>query len=234
MAMSTVLIALPSEAVAVDRDVVIVGATLRVRVNDWVVHTVRPANEAVSGFAGSSVSVSGGTNWWGNSGGAPNSGPYGDDQVGSMCPVGATAVYIGTSRATAVPVTGSTVSISANTYVCAGAESTTVGPNPCRLTPGQLTGSFTVPTSLAPGSYNVYIDETNMTPLPGNGPDDGYQTTQGTNLGTAESTSTLYFSFVPDPEVLLVHPVPKLASDGSDPVATSTAVGVCDPEPPVP
>ncbi len=140
---------------------------------------------------GDTVTVTGGNNWWGNSGGAPNAGPYGDDQVGEMYPVGAPGVFIGTSRATAVPVVDSTVAISANTYVCTGAESSTVGPNPCTMTPGKPSGTFQVPTGLAPGTYNIYIDETNTTPLPGNGPNDSYQTTQGTNLGTAESSTQL-------------------------------------------
>ena len=47
-----------------------------------------------------------------------------------LLPGGRTEVYIGTSRATAVPVVNSTVTIPANTYVCTGAECTTVGPNP--------------------------------------------------------------------------------------------------------
>ena len=49
---------------------------------------------------------------------------------------------------------------------------------------GQPTGSFQVPSGLAPGTYNVYIDESNTTPLPGNGPNDAYQTARGTSLGT--------------------------------------------------
>ena len=106
----------------------------------------------------------------------PNSGPYGDDQTGEFYSVSAPGVFIGTSRATAVPVVNSTVTIGANSYVCTGAESTTVGPNPCTMTPGQPTGTFQVPSSLASGAYNIYIDETNTTPLPGNGPNDAYQT----------------------------------------------------------
>ena len=50
---------------------------------------------------------------------------------------------------------------------------------------------------MAPGTYNVYIDESNTTPLPGNGPNDAYQTARGTNLGTAESAT----SFTVDPLV---------------------------------
>ncbi len=140
---------------------------------------------------GDTVSVTGGSNWWGSSDGAPNTGPYGDNQAGAFYQVSAPGVYIGTSRATAVPVTNSTVAIPANTYVCTGAESTTVGPNPCTMTPGQPTGTFQVPSSLAPGHYNLYIDETNTTPLPGNGPNDSYQTSRGTSLGTAESTTPI-------------------------------------------
>ncbi len=43
----------------------------------------------------------------------------------------------------------------------------------------------------APGAYNVYIDESNTTPLPGNGPNDAYQTATGTNLGTVESSTPI-------------------------------------------
>ena len=142
-------------------------------------------------LAGDTVNVSGGTNWWGSSGGAPNTGPYGDDQTGAFYQVAAPSVYIGTTRGTAVPVSNSTVTIPTNSYVCTGAESTSVGPNPCTMTPGQPTGSFSVPSNLAPGTYNVYIDEANDTPLPGNGPNDAYQTARGTNLGTAESTTQI-------------------------------------------
>ena len=146
-----------------------------------------------SGYAepGDTLSLTGGTNWWGSSAGTPNTGPYGDFQTGAMYQVGAPSVFIGTSRGTAVPVTSSTVTIPANQYVCTGAESTTVGPNPCTMTPGHPTGSFTVPAGLAPGTYNVYIDEPNTTPLPGNGPNDAYQTARGTSLGTAESVTSL-------------------------------------------
>jgi Putative Ig domain len=146
---------------------------------------------ATGALAGGTVSVTGGTNWWGSAGGAPNTGPYGDAQSGAYYQVSAPTVWIGTTRGTAVQATTSTVTIGANQYVCTGAESATVGPNPCTMNVGQITGSFTVPASLTPGTYNVYIDETNATPLPGNGPNDAYQTARGTNLGTAESATQL-------------------------------------------
>ncbi len=142
---------------------------------------------------GATVTVTGGTNWWGANDGAPNPGPYGDDQGDSanFYPVAAPAVYIGTSRATAVPVADLTVTIPGNTYTCTGAESTTVGPNPCTLTVGQPAGTFQLPAGLAPGTYNVDIDESNTTPLPGNGPNDAYQTARGSTLGTVESATQL-------------------------------------------
>ena len=142
---------------------------------------------------GGTVSVTGGTNWWGAPDGAPNAAPYGDFQnsAANFYPVSAPSVYIGTSRGSAVPVVNSTVAIPANTYSCTGAESTTVGPNPCTLTPGTPSGSFQVPSGLSPGTYNIYIDETNTSPLPGNGPNDSYQTSRDTSLGTAESANTL-------------------------------------------
>ena len=83
------------------------------------------------------------------------------------------------------------MTIGADSYACTGAESTTVGPNPCTLTVGKPTGTFQVPASLPIGTYNVYIDESNTTPLPGNGPNDAYQTARGTNLGTVESSTQI-------------------------------------------
>ena len=59
---------------------------------------------AASTLPGGNLSVTGGTNWWGSSSGAPNAGPYGDDQTGNMYQVSAPGVYVGTSRGTAVPV----------------------------------------------------------------------------------------------------------------------------------
>jgi hypothetical protein len=146
---------------------------------------------------GGTLGVTGGTNWWGSSDGAPNSGPYGDTQSGTFYQVTAPGVYVGTSRSTAVPVVNSTVTIPANTYVCTGAESTSVGPNPCTMTPGQPTGSFQLPSNLSPGNYNIYIDESNTTPLVGNGPNDAYQTTTGHTLGTVESTTPITIGTAP-------------------------------------
>ena len=94
--------------------------------------------------------MTGGANWWGARDGAPNAGPYGDFQndAANFYPVSAPQVLIGTSRGTAVPVVNSTVTISAVTYACTGAECNTVGPNPCTLTVGQPTGTFQVPSGL--------------------------------------------------------------------------------------
>ena len=49
--------------------------------------------------AGDTVTVTGGTNWWGANSGAPNSGPYGDFQnnASNFYPVSAPQVLIGTS-----------------------------------------------------------------------------------------------------------------------------------------
>jgi uncharacterized repeat protein (TIGR01451 family) len=148
---------------------------------------------AAAAQPGDTVSVTGGTNWWGDDEGAPNAGPYGDFQnsAGDFYPVSAPSVYIGTSRGTAVPVVNSTVTISGVSYACSGDESTSVGPNPCTLTVGSPSGSFQLPAGLAPGQYNVYIDESNTTPLPGNGPNDAYQTARGTSLGTVEAASPI-------------------------------------------
>ncbi len=135
---------------------------------------------------GDTVSVTGGTNWWG----APTERPTPAPTVTSRTiasdfyPVGAPQVLIGTSRATAVPVVNSTVTISGNSYACTGAESTTVGPNPCTLTVGPADRAPSrCPAVSPPATYNVYIDESNTTPLPGNGPNDTYQTAGGHQPG---------------------------------------------------
>ena len=54
-----------------------------------------------------------------------------------------------------------------------------------------------MPPSLTPGTYNLYIDETNTTPLHGNGPNDTYQTARGTSLGTAESATSILVGTAP-------------------------------------
>ncbi len=149
---------------------------------------------SVGAQPGDTVSLTGGTNWWGSPNGAPDANPTGafQNSAADFYPVSAPQVLIGTSRATAVPVASSAVTIPANTYVCTGAESTTVGPNPCTLTVGKPTGTFQVPSSLTPGAYNLYIDESNTSALPGNGPNDAYQTTAGRSLGTVESVTPLF------------------------------------------
>ena len=40
-------------------------------------------------------------------------------------------------------------------------------------------------------TYNLYVDESDTTPLPGNGPNDAYQTSRSTSLGTAESSTPI-------------------------------------------
>jgi hypothetical protein len=177
---------------------------------------------------GTSVTVTGGSNWWGNSGGAPNTGPYGDFQSGAMYQVSAPGVFIGTSRATAVPVINSNVTISANNYVCTGAESSTVGPNPCTMTPGKPSGSFQIPSGLAPGSYNLYIDESNTTPLPGNGPNDSYQTARGTSLGTTESSTPIT---IKDSSTDTDSPTTSSIMTGSSDTDTATITGSSTPDP---
>ncbi len=183
--------------------------------------------------AGYTVSVTGGTNWWGARDGAPNSGPYGDFQndAANFYPVSAPQVLIGTSRASAVPVLNSTVTIPASTYACTGAESNTVGPNPCTLTVAQPTGTFEIPPNLVPGAYNLYIDESNTTPLPGNGPNDSYQTAVGTNLGTVESTTPVNVT-----GVMVVKTSTTAYTDGGysqpgDQITYSYAVTNNDPDP---
>ena len=104
---------------------------------------------------GDTVSVTGGSNWWGDSDGAPNAGPYGDFQnsAGDFYPVSAPQRPHRDQPGTAVPVVNSTVTVSGVSYACTGAESTTVGPNPCTLTVGQPSGTFQVPAGT--GSRSV-------------------------------------------------------------------------------
>ena len=126
-----------------------------------------------------------------------------------------------------MPVVNSTVTIPANTYVCTGAESTTVGPNPCTLTPGQPTGTFQIPAGLTAGNYNLYIDESNTTPLPGNGPNDAYQTALGTSLGTAESVTPIAIS-LSSTTTTPANPGTVLGQSNAD-VATVTGGGGPNP-----
>ena len=97
---------------------------------------------ASNALAGHTVPITGGTHWWGNSGGAPVAGT-GHTQSGSYYAIPAASVYVGTTRATAVQATSS-VNISPVSYAC-GQASSSVAPNPCTFTPPAVSGSFTVP-----------------------------------------------------------------------------------------
>ena len=106
---------------------------------------------------------------------------YGASQVGDYYPLGAPQVYIGTNSASAHaagPVS-SNVNLWSSTYNCTGTSTTTNGNvSPCTLeiggknpsyasvnsaNPGTagISGTFTVPSNLAPGTYNVYVDADN-------------------------------------------------------------------------
>ena len=133
------------------------------------------------------------TNWWGASDGAPNAGPYGDFQNDSanFYPVSAPQVLIGTSRATAVPVVDSTVTIPADTYVCTGAESHHRRAQPVHLDRGSADRVLPDPSGLAPGTYNVYIDESQHHAAAGQRPQRRLPDGRGTSLGTAESSTQI-------------------------------------------
>lgn len=146
--------------------------------------------------AGHAVTITGGTNWWGSAQGAPVAGT-GHTQSGAYYTIPAPSVYVGTTRGTAVLATSS-VTLSKTTYAC-GQASSSVAPNPCTFTPSTISGNFTLPSSLAPGPYNVYIDAPNTTPLMGNGPNDAYQTTTGHSLGTDEAVGSI--NVVPPPAI---------------------------------
>ena len=148
---------------------------------------------------GGTVSVTGGTNWWGSADGAPNSGPYGDVQNGA-----GTLYQVeraerlhrdqpGHGRACR-RLHGDHLRRHLRLHRSRELDRRT---QPLHLHPGAPTGSFQVPAGLSPGTYNVYIDETNVTPLPGNGPNDAYQTARGTSLGTAESVTQLVIGTPP-------------------------------------
>ena len=99
--------------------------------------------------------------------GAPNTGPYGDDQTGEMYPVTAPGVFIGTTRKAPCRSRTRRSRFPANSYICTGPESGTVGPQLSQhlhLVARATVGNFQVPPGLTPGSYNLYIDESNTTP----------------------------------------------------------------------
>ncbi len=144
---------------------------------------------------------------------------YGASQVGDYYPLGAPQVYIGTNSASAHaagPVPNN-VNLWASSYNCTGTSTTTNGNiSPCTLeiggknpnyasvnsgSPGTagISGTFTVPSNLAPGTYNVYVDADNATSLPGNGPVDASNYPASPNgdtnpsiaLGTDEAVTTI-------------------------------------------
>ncbi len=195
-----------------------------------VPQTPTAALSTSTAVAGTTITVTGGSDWWGSAGGAPNAGPYGDFQNSAyeFYPVSAPSVYIGTSRATAVAVTNSTVTISSIKYTCTGAESTTVGPNPCTLSVGAPSGTFQIPSGLAAGAYNIYVDESNTTPLPGNGPNDAYQTARGTSRGTAESSTPIT---IKDSSTDTDSPTASSIVIGSSDTDTATITGSSTPDP---
>ena len=132
--------------------------------------------------------MTGGTNWWGARDGAPNAGPYGDFQNECL----RTSTRSAHRRSSSAPPGGRPCpwptrrsTISADTYACTGAESDHRRAQPLHPDRGS---ADRVPSRCRPvwppGAYNIYIDESNTTPLPGNGPNDAYQTARGTSLGT--------------------------------------------------
>jgi uncharacterized repeat protein (TIGR01451 family) len=194
---------------------------------------------------GDTVSIAGGTNWWGGAGNSePNSTctntftgggtqpipinlcnssgqpTYGDTQYGDYYPTYAPQVYIGTNSTTAHaagPVSSS-VELYGNVYYCTGdiqannTVSSTNTVNPCIMevggdnpnystlcsgvtnanntspcTAADIGGTFQVPSNLAPGTYNVYVDADNTTALPGNGPNDTRQAAPVNCVGTSPS-----------------------------------------------
>ena len=144
--------------------------------------------------------------------------------------VDAHAATFGAANANAGPIS-SNVNIWSSTYDCTGTSTKTNGNiSPCTLTvggsnpnispaqtaagqpasngtlsgqpTGAISGSFTVPSSLAAGTYNVYVDADNGTALPGNGPADtssypaspNGDTNPSVALGTDEAVAQIQVS----------------------------------------
>ncbi len=103
-------------------------------------------------------------NWWGSGeNGAPTY--LASQGQGLPTAVPAPTVWIGSTRDTAVEAQ-SNIAVSPATYDCGssgGASKSPPGPVAnCTLGQGTISGSFTVPAGLTNGTYNVYIDEPNL------------------------------------------------------------------------
>jgi hypothetical protein len=178
---------------------------------------------------------------------------YGSTQVGDYYPLGAPQVYIGTNSASAHaagPVS-SNVTLWASTYNCTGTSTTTNGNiAPCNLEIGgknpnyagdsagtaAISGSFTVPSNLTPGTYNVYVDALNNTPLPGNGPVDASiypaspngQTDPSIALGTDEAVTQITVMY---PSTTTSTPANSSIVLGSSNSDSATVTGSQSPDP---
>jgi large repetitive protein len=178
---------------------------------------------------GQTVTVTGGTNWWGGDG---TSEPGTVDGIagGANTNLPAPTVWIGPTRATAVQATESTpLNVTAPSYVCTGGGGGDSSPGPaisCTSGPGQpvISGSFTVPAGLTPGANNVYIDEANASPTAGQA---GATNTAGYNVGLSNGSLTAVESVTPvtvaaPPTVTTVTPDDGPGGGGNSVVLTGT------------
>ena len=170
--------------------------------------------------AGQTVTVTGGTNWWGT-GSTPDPGTIPGVAGGASTSVPAPSVWVGTSRATAVEATSS-LSVTAAQYNCTGGGGGSTAPGPaisCSApVQGVMSGTITIPSGLAPGSYNVYIDQPNTNPIAG-------ENNTGYNDGLSDAGFTAVESSTPitvGPTVTGVAPAAGPAGGSPGVVITGT------------
>jgi hypothetical protein len=178
---------------------------------------------------GETISITGGSNWWGGDG---TSEPGTVDGIagGANTSLPAPTVWIGPTRATAVQATEtSPLNVTAPSYVCTGGGGGDSSPGPaisCTSGPvqGAISGSFTVPAGLTPGANNVYVDEANASPTVGQS---GATNTTGYNVGLSNGSLTAVESVTPvtvaaPPTVTAVAPDYGPGRGGNSVVLTGT------------
>ena len=175
---------------------------------------------------GSTVTLNtcGNCNWWGaGANGAPSFIPP-TGPAGSATAVPAPAVWVGTTRASAVQASqaSNTIAITPATYDCGGSggASTTPANAPtanCTLAQGTISGSFVMPTVTC-SPCHVYVDEPNLSLT---------QSTYAADGGTGTYNNGLTYQLVNSVESTTTISCPTCSGGGG---STPTVTGVSPDE----
>ena len=159
-------------------------------------------------------------NWWGaGSEGSPSFVPPIGPAPASATAVPAPAVWVGTTRASAVEAATSTntVAITPAGYDCGssgGAATTSPGPvATCTLSQGTISGSFVMP-SVTCSPCNIYVDEPNLTLT---------QSTYAAHGGTGTYNNGLSYQLVNSVESATTISCPTCSGGGTAPTVTAVS-----------